>query len=647
MKLSTKIVLGFMLITATFIILVGVVYSFMRPVRDGAVNLSENLLDLLEEGSAIQYNLSAENFEVRSYLLFHQEEYWQRARERSAQVMAAFDDVDRNLNTPNAASINIPAVLEPFRALKADYVKYRELADQVPVRQKSLIVTRAQLLAVHEAFEALLNDCLRLESGYLDQLNRGGGSPGEVARSVARLDQIREIQALGYRLVITSLRGVVENNQTFFLEAQKLNTQTIERARALTGESLPPEARALGDELLRNLGVLEGVLDKTVTDNAASVESAGVRGALTGAITLNAGRLKEIGQEMSVKVVNETSRAVSLVVMALLIGAGAAVLMSVFSAWAITRSITRPINHLIEILSEGAQEVDGASDHLSHASHDLADGAAANAASLEETSAALEELSSMTRRNADNAAEADALMSQASQAVQAADSSMEGVIKAMEEIATSGNEISKIIKTIDEIAFQTNLLALNAAVEAARAGEAGSGFAVVADEVRNLAIRSADAAKSTAGLIAATIANINSGSELVNTAAANFKQVEQQSHKIAELLSEVAEASKEQNQGIGQITTAMNEMDKVTQVNAASAEESAGAAGQLSLQAGNLLSAVDEMTTLVHGANGNGHRPPANGNGRANGRGNGRVAVPPPPVKTRPALPAADDSFDF
>jgi methyl-accepting chemotaxis protein len=207
----------------------------------------------------------------------------------------------------------------------------------------------------------------------------------------------------------------------------------------------------------------------------------------------------------------------------------------------------------------------------------------------------------MTKRNSDNAIEANSLMAQTNDAVNRAESSMANVIQAMDQIATSGNEIGKIIKTIDEIAFQTNLLALNAAVEAARAGEAGAGFAVVADEVRNLAIRSADAAKNTADLIAATISNINSGSEMVNSTSENFHNVATNSSKVAQLVSEVAEASKEQSQGINQITTAMTQMDKVTQSNAASAEESASSAGQLSVQAGNLMSAVEDMTLIVHG----------------------------------------------
>lgn len=209
---------------------------------------------------------------------------------------------------------------------------------------------------------------------------------------------------------------------------------------------------------------------------------------------------------------------------------------------------------------------------VDEASGMLAEGVTENAASLEETSAALEELSSMTARNAENSGEANSLMQETQGTVETALTSMTDLGKAMEDIASSGEKIGRIIKTIDEIAFQTNLLALNAAVEAARAGEAGAGFAVVAEEVRNLAIRSAEAAQNTAQLISFTIQNISSGTNLVETANTNFGSVAEFSQKVANLLSDVAEASKEQAQGIGQITTAMTQMDKVTQGNAAAAQ---------------------------------------------------------------------------
>jgi methyl-accepting chemotaxis protein len=148
-------------------------------------------------------------------------------------------------------------------------------------------------------------------------------------------------------------------------------------------------------------------------------------------------------------------------------------------------------------------------------------------------------MASMTRQNAENSAQADNLMQEANQVVETANSSMAQLIDAMGDISKASEETSKIIKTIDEIAFQTNLLALNAAVEAARAGEAGAGFAVVADEVRNLAMRAADAAKNTAALIEGTIKKVEGGSDLVLETNESFKEVAERTSKVGELVAEI------------------------------------------------------------------------------------------------------------
>ena len=210
---------------------------------------------------------------------------------------------------------------------------------------------------------------------------------------------------------------------------------------------------------------------------------------------------------------------------------------------------------------------------ISMTSSSLAEGSGEQAASLEETSSSLEELTSMTRQNADNSNEANVLMGGVKNVVGEADESMAELTGAMGEISTASDETSKIVKTIEEIAFQTNLLALNAAVEAARAGESGAGFAVVAEEVRNLAMRSADAAKNTSVLIEDTVKKVKGGSDLVVRTNENFNEVSGTVGKVAELIGEVSAASQEQSQGINQINTAVAEMDKVTQQNAAAAEE--------------------------------------------------------------------------
>jgi methyl-accepting chemotaxis protein len=307
--------------------------------------------------------------------------------------------------------------------------------------------------------------------------------------------------------------------------------------------------------------------------------------------------------------------------------------MGLFMAWFLTSRITKPVRRIINALSAGADQVGSASGQVSSASQELAEGASENAAALEETTASLEEMASMTKANAGNASHAKNLMDETLTVVNRAGDSMKQMTQSMEEIAVSGQEIGKIIKTIDEIAFQTNLLALNAAVEAARAGEAGAGFAVVADEVRNLAQRAAGAAGNTAELIENTINKIDHGNQLVKSTDQAFEEVMENAGKVGDLVNEIASASSEQAQGIEQVNTAMTQMDKVTQKNAASAEESASASEELSAQAESMKDVVQELVGLVGGS-----KNKINGQKSAYGRSHRREIKQLPDAAPRKAV---------
>jgi sensor histidine kinase regulating citrate/malate metabolism len=281
-------------------------------------------------------------------------------------------------------------------------------------------------------------------------------------------------------------------------------------------------------------------------------------------------------------------------------------LVMVAAGFFIARSVSRPVQHVIQGLTDSSEQFVSVSNQVSSASQSLAQGASEQAASIEETSSSLEEMSSMTKQNADNASAADNLMKQSRLMVDKANGSMTELTQSMVDITKASDETSKIIKTIDEIAFQTNLLALNAAVEAARAGEAGAGFAVVANEVRNLAMRAAEAAKNTANLIEGTVKKVREGSELVERTNGAFSEVSKSAAKVDDLVSEIAAASKEQAQGIDQVNKAVSEMERVTQQSAANAEESAAAGEELTAQAEQLKRYVGDLDALIGGSASNG-----------------------------------------
>jgi methyl-accepting chemotaxis protein len=278
-----------------------------------------------------------------------------------------------------------------------------------------------------------------------------------------------------------------------------------------------------------------------------------------------------------------------------------AVMVMIVVFFFFARGITKPINTIISGLNGSSDLVATSSSHISGASQALAEGSSEQAASIEETSSSLEEMSAMTKQNAQNAGHANTLMKGTNEVVGKANETMLELTDSMEEISKASTETSKIVKTIDEIAFQTNLLALNAAVEAARAGEAGAGFAVVADEVRNLAMRAADAARNTAGMIESTVNKVNQGAEFVTLTNEAFSEVSGSSAKVGELVAEIAAASNEQAQGIDQVNKAVAEMDKVVQQNAATAEESASASEEMSNQAEQMKTMVDDLVTMING----------------------------------------------
>jgi methyl-accepting chemotaxis protein len=306
------------------------------------------------------------------------------------------------------------------------------------------------------------------------------------------------------------------------------------------------------------------------------------------------GELLAQGERDSAATLRRAGRMLAVMLLATLAAAGLA-------GWIISRRVTASVRDIATQLNEAAQLVGEAAQQSAANSQSLAQGASEQSSSLEESSSALQELTSMSALNSKSITEATELARKTHAAAETGARHMTELNTAIQEINASSDDISKIIKTIDEIAFQTNILALNAAVEAARAGEAGMGFAVVAEEVRHLAQRSAQAAKETAAKIEGALSRSARSADLSQRVNTAFDEILVHAKGVDDLDKGIAAAAHEENQGLIQIAAAVTEIEKVTQNTAASAEENAAAAQELTAQAVILRRSVSDLQQLAGG----------------------------------------------
>jgi methyl-accepting chemotaxis protein len=323
---------------------------------------------------------------------------------------------------------------------------------------------------------------------------------------------------------------------------------------------------------------------------------------LGGLLVDSAGRLSRMGAAKTNEGATQASAQLRLATIVVAATSVTAFMVGIAIMFFVVRSINQALTQAVIELSESASLVTSASGQVASSSQSLAQGASEQAAALEQTSASGAEMAATTRENSENSHQAAELMRAVSLSVAVANKTLTDMTASMQQIDSSSGKISKIIKVIDEIAFQTNILALNAAVEAARAGEAGLGFAVVADEVRNLAQRSAEAAKDTAGLIEESVLKSGEGSARLSQVVTSIYAVTEGAAKVRALVDEVESASKGQALGIEQISKAVAQMEEVTQRSAASAEEAASASQELSAQSQAVMAVVNHLQVLVGAA---------------------------------------------
>ncbi len=597
MTLTRKIALGFFgLILITAVIGFSVVSS-MRLVRNSARTLASAYMPEVDLSRNLEHHLFAIQVGIRSFGIMGDSGYMRDVRKAQALVRQDLEEA-RVLAAAHPELGKLPAFLAEMAAgMKA----YDEGIDATEAKFTVINTNRARLEDEAAAWSANINQLVANLRVAVMKDAKPGAAAGSLGDDFQKLAAAEDIRNLG-----NDVRSSV-------YRAQFLRDPAAYDACLKSFEPIEDHFADLMGLLTEQADIdqLNGVIKHALSyrDSIKAVRAEAVALAEVARLRLIAaekvrglaGSMASTGLKRTIDAADGSEAQLSQASSWTLAGVLAAILVGVVGSVALTRSTKRILTHIADGLAEMAQQVASAAGQVSAYSLSLSEGSSRQAVSLDQSSSSLKTMSSMAKRTADGAVQAKELAGQTRSSADAGSAHMKEMRSAMDAIKSSSDEISKIIKAIDEIAFQTNILALNAAVEAARAGEAGLGFAVVADEVRSLAQRSAKCAKETEVKIADAIRKSDHGVVISVKVAEELSGILDKALQMDALIAEMAKATAEENEGIARVNDAVSEIDGITQANAGQAEEGAAASKQLNSQAKAMQVAIDELRHLVVG----------------------------------------------
>ncbi len=597
MKLGAKIGLGFSLVIVLMILLGGMAIWSMTSVGKETAILAGEYVPEVKAATEMDRLLREATFEMRGYGYTAERTFYDAGKQKLDEMKMKLDDAHKLAeNSPHLTQLK--AALDD---IEARLKEYQNLSAETVARNEAMAENRQKLNA--SAARVLENSSAFLASQYEAQEKEvaAGADSAKLMERNKKVQLLVDNMALINNIRLAVWRAQANRDPNELDKAQRefdLIENKLDSIKAVTYQQVNLDQIATVREAMKEYRANVNLLH----ENWLALNDAMARRVPVGLNAMEEVKaVAEKGVAETIEISNDSVSALSRATMIMMVGLPVGLVVGVLLAIVITRGIVKPVNRIIEDLTNGAEQVASASGQVSASSQAAAQGASEQASSLEETSSALEEMSSMGKTNAENAGKANMLMDETTKVVGQAQNVMSQNAQAMSMINEASGKIANIIKVIEEIAFQTNLLALNAAVEAARAGEHGKGFAVVADEVRNLAQRSAQAANETSQLIQETIDRVKKGSELNDELGTSFGKVSESAGQVASLVEQISIASKEQAKGINQVNAAMGQMDQVVQQSAAGAEESASASEELSSQAQMLRQTVDQLAMLVGG----------------------------------------------
>jgi len=642
MKLSFKIALGFIIILIISGVIGVIAVINMLNIQTQSTELSQAYIPEVQIATDLERNSLMVMYNIRGYGFTEDEKYLTEGRAYLTKVNESL----KNAEDLSKEFAQLAILAENVKIAKTNVSTYETLVQNSQDKIKALNNYRNLMNSASDIFIKNAGDYLTAMNNEMAKEFKDGSTLAQLESRLGKISKINEVIDLNNEIRVANFKaqatddivlfeGILKNfdeitnliNELKTVTVQDVNKQQLDSAR--TSGADYKNAMSMYLTAWKELNTIssqrEGAANKVL--EAAQATSEG-------------------GLNQTDSVAKEAVSSLASSTVIVIVGLLLAVIIGIILAFVVIRSITKPVTRIVNDLNQGSDQVASASEQLSSASQQLAEGSSEQASALEETSATLNESTSMIQQTTENTNQASILSRKTKDSAATGNSQMKEMMSSMREIKKSSDEISKIIKVIDDIAFQTNILSLNAAVEAARAGEAGAGFAVVAEEVRNLAQRSAQAAKDTASIIERNIQLSQNGVSVAEKVGVALGEINEHATKVNSLIDEINAASNEQAQGINQINTALAQMEQVTQGNAANAEESASASEELSAQAESMREIVGQLNKIVTGkddlsAVSSGRKP--SGGGRMQITAAHHAPVPAP--KPRTAMPGNNQNI--